>query len=315
MKEKELFDTTLIKDLIETMGKSLSFPDIEAIGNYFFKKFNLHKLEGRPETVTISPVTAAKRLVYECEEHKKLKDLFLFVFELDGSMLNGKYVDLNGIENVLYRLSRTGVYFDFNRRKITPFDEDKKILVNWGSLRDGKKYPLCIASVDICSNSELVKKHTAGKMEKVYYLLWEHLKNYLRTYNGRFWTWAGDGGLLAFRNEKGPIDALTCCLEILFTIPIFNSHPNKPMKDDIKLRIALDMGEVKFFTDTGRIVSDVINYAAHLEKKGTQPNGLSVSDTVYKALPSPMQSMFKTKSEFEKRMAHSLVYEFDCALK
>ncbi|MBN1411382.1 MAG: adenylate/guanylate cyclase domain-containing protein [Spirochaetales bacterium] len=315
MKEKDLFDMTLVKDLIEVLGKSLTFPEIDAMGNYFFKQYNTHKLENRPEHITISPLTAAKRLVYECRDNKKLKELFVFAIELDGASLNGKVISLTGLENLLYRFSRSGLYFDFTKRKIRPFNEDKKMLPNWAVLKDGKKYQICIASIDICSNSKLVKKHSTGRMEKVYYLLWEHLQNYSRTYDARIWSWAGDGGLIAFRNDKGPVPAVSCCLEILFTIPIFNASPHKFIKDDIQLRIGLDMGEIKFYSDTGRIVSDVINYAAHLEKKGTKPNGLSVSDTIYKALPPTLQKMFKTKKEFEGRDAHSLVYDFKCALK
>jgi class 3 adenylate cyclase len=57
--------------------------------------------------------------------------------------------------------------------------------------------------------------------------------------------------------------------------------------------------------DTGRIVSDVINYAAHLEKKGTPPGALSVSDAVYARLPSRMQAPFTSKRQFEGRTAYS----------
>ena len=54
---------------------------------------------------------------------------------------------------------------------------------------------------------------------------------------GLIWSWAGDGGIIAF---------------------------------------AL----VKFFRETGTIVSHVINHAAHLEKKFTHPGMVSISRTV-----------------------------------
>ena len=61
---------------------------------------------------------------------------------------------------------------------------------------------------------------------------------------------------------------------------------------------------------TGRIVSDVINYAAHLEKSGTQRGGLSISNVMHKKLPAPMKKLFANKHEFEGRQAYSLVYDF-----
>ena len=123
-----MFDLTLIKDLTEMIGKSLRFPDIETVGGYFFKGFNLHQLEGIPDSLTISPLTAAKRLVIECENKNKIKNFFIFIIELDGTRLNGRIVKLTGLENLLYRLSRTGIYFDFNKRKLIAFDQDKYLL-------------------------------------------------------------------------------------------------------------------------------------------------------------------------------------------
>ena len=148
-------------------------------------------------------------------------------------------------------------------------------------------------------------------MEKVYYELWEYLQYRLEHYDGRIWSWAGDGGILAFRNKDNISESVGCCLEILVSLPVFNLAPAKPIKDDIVLRIGMDSGKIKFYKDTGRIVSDVINYAAHLEKQGTKPNGLSVSDVIYKELTPALKSVFGSKHEFEGRTAYSLVY--DCA--
>ena len=96
------------------------------------------------------------------------------------------------MENLLYRLSRSGQYYDFDRRSFVD-EEDHTKLLNWGALRDGREYPFTIASVDICQNSELVKKYKTKVMEKVYYRLWEFLKQKLDHWEGRTWNWAGDG--------------------------------------------------------------------------------------------------------------------------
>ncbi len=153
----------------------------------------------------------------------------------------------------------------------------------WGALRNGKEYPITVASVDICQNSE----------------------RRLEVHEGRMWSWAGDGGLFAFRGDRREVAAVSCCLEILYSLPVFNLQPDKPIRDDICLRIGMDSGSVKFFEDTGRIVSEVINYAAHLEKKGTSPGALSVSDEVLARLPAYLKAVFTAKREFEGRTACS----------
>ena len=209
-----MIDLTLIKDLTESIAKSLSFNDIELIGKYFFKNYNTHKLENIPDSMTISPQTAARRLVTECQENNKIDDFFVFMIETDGTPLNGKTIKLVGLENILYRLSKTGKFFDFNKRKIVAYNSEKTTLQNWGALKEGKEYPIIIASIDICQNSELVKKYNTSIMEKVYYRFSNYLNHKLSNFNGRVWSWAGDGGLIAFRNEKGPEYAVSCCLDL-----------------------------------------------------------------------------------------------------
>ena len=299
-----MFDETLVKDLVEMFGKSLTFTDIQTVGSYLFKErdYSIHTVGGMDSKRSVSPLNAARILVEDAESKNRLKDLFAFTFELDSSPLNSRLVKLDGLENLLYRVSRSGQYYDFERRRFVD-EQDHTKLLNWGALRDGREYPFTIASVDICQNSELVKKYKTKVMERVYYKLWEFLKTKLDHWGGRTWNWAGDGGILAFRGDKSPAPAVSCCLEILATLPVFNMQPDRLIKDEIHLRIGLDYGTVKFFSDTGRIVSDVINYAAHLEKKGTKPRAMSVSDTVHARLPVPMQEMFGHPQKFEGRQA------------
>jgi class 3 adenylate cyclase len=302
-----MFDTALVKDLAEMLGKSLTFKDIDAIGAYLFKDqaYSTHAVAGASKGVSISPLNAARWLVEECERKSRLKELFAFAFELEGVPLNGRCVKLEGLDSVLYRLSRTGVYYDFGRRRFVELAKERKSLPGWGVLKSGKEYPIAVASADICQNSALVRKYRPAVMEKIYYALWEFLKPKLDLYDGRIWSWAGDGGLLAFRGEEGVVSGVSCCLEILYTLPVFNLRPALPIREELCLRLGMDFGPVKFMEDTGRIVSDVINYAAHLEKKGTQAGALSVSDAVYSRLPSRMQAPFKSKRQFEGRTAYS----------
>jgi class 3 adenylate cyclase len=302
-----MFDTALIRDLAEMMGKSLTFKDIDAIGGYLFKDhtYSTHSVAGVDKKVSISPLNAARMLVENCENQHKLKELFAFVFELDGAPLNGRNVFLDGLESLLYRLSRSGTYYDFTRRRFVDFDKEKTILPSWGVLKNGKEYQIAVASVDICQNSELVRKHKPAVMEKIYYRLWQFLRHKLDLYDGRIWSWAGDGGLFAFRGEQNIVKAVSCSLEILYTLPVFNLRPDKPISSDICLRIGMDFGTVKFLDDTGRIVSEAVNYAAHLEKKSTKPMALSVSDSIHGVLPASLKKPFSAIGEFEGRLAYS----------
>ncbi len=312
--EKKLFDITLTKDITELIGINFTFTDIEAIGKYIFKKYNTHALENISENITISPLNAAKSLVYECEKHNRLKDLFCFIIEMDGALLNGKRVNIKGLDNLLYRLTNTGMYFDFNKRELRSYNQEKKTLKNWGVLKEGKEYLISIASIDICENSKLVKNNNTSKIEEDYFHLREYIRKKCELYNGRIWYWAGDGCILAFRDDEGLTSAVSCCLEILFSLPIFNSSPLKKIPDEISLRIGMDWGMIKFYDDTGRIVSDVINNASRIEKNATCPDGLSVSDNLYSQLSPSLQNLFINTSSFDGTTTHSLSYEYKKAI-
>ncbi len=166
---KEAVDISLTRELTEILGKSLTFTDIETIGTDIFKKYSTHEIENRAHTVSISPLNAARRLVLECEEKNKFTQLITMIVQLDGNMLNARIVEIKALDNFLYHLSKTGLYFDHTRLKLIDIDTEKVFLKNWGALRDGKEYPLTVASLDICGNSKLVKKHKPKVMEKVYY--------------------------------------------------------------------------------------------------------------------------------------------------
>ena len=300
---------TINRDLIELISKSLTFNDIETVGKDIFGDYCTHDLENASPIVSIAPATAAKRLIIECEKKKKLETLITVLMQLDGNMMNHRIVKLAHVENFLYHLVQSGTLYDYQKRKLVQVKKEHALLPNWGSLKDGREYTLTVVSIDIVKNSELVQKHGTRLMEKVYLSLHDYIRGKLSPYDGRVWSWAGDGGLIAFPKGCDVNLSVSCCLEILLSLPVYNVHPMKKIKDDIVLRIAVDHGAVKFFSDTGRIVSKAINYVAHLEKKGTKPNGLSVSNTVYKELTSNLQKCFPNKQVFEGRTAYSRVVD------
>ena len=109
-----MFDAALTRELTEMLGKSLTYNDIQAIGSDLFRSYDTHKLEGVADSVSISPLNAARRLVSECEVKGKLKDLAAMAIQLDGNLLNGRTVELANLENLLFHLTQTGGYFDFD---------------------------------------------------------------------------------------------------------------------------------------------------------------------------------------------------------
>ena len=66
----------------------------------------------------------------------------------------------------------------------------------------------------------------------------------------------------------------------------------------------MDTGKIKFSNETGTIVSETINYAAHLEKSFTLPGSISISDKLRDSLPEELRHLFINSGEFEQRTAY-----------
>ncbi len=309
-----MFDLIIAKDLTEVIGRNLTFPDIESIGKYIFRNYNSHSLKEISETLSISPFNAAKTLVQKCRDENRLNDLFCFIIGLDGGMLNGKRIGITGIEHLLNRFTNAGLYFDFNKRRLVSRNYNKKLRSNWNWLKDGKEYLITIASIDICGKPGLAEKYTDPVIEETFYVLWKFIRKKCELSDGRIWSRSGDGSIMAFRSDENQISGVSCCMEILFSLPVFNSSPLKKIPDEIRLRIGIDSGMIKFHDRTGKIVSDVINHATKLEKTATCPNGLSVSESVYSQLSPAMQKMFKTRADFNGKPAYKFSFDHSRAL-
>ena len=79
-----------------------------------------------------------------------------------------------------------------------------------------------MVSLDIVGNSAKVRKLGPRKIEKLYDTLWSFLKEKLASVDGRIWSWAGDGGIIAFALRDHASRAVRFAIEVQSTVPVFN---------------------------------------------------------------------------------------------
>jgi len=300
-----VLEPSLLNETTEILSNNFTADELDKIGGMILPGYCSRKISGEANHITLSSGRTAGILVDHLNTKQKTFDLIKLMIELDDSMLNGKSVEVKGLEAYLNKLSRSGIVYDFNKRKLNHSKKDIENLVNWGSLKDGKYYLFSIMSIDITGNSALVRKYGASKMEKVYYHLRTFLERKVYEYEGRIWNFAGDGGLIAFTFRGHEERAVLCAMDIQSSMNVFNLKPELPISDKIVLRAGLDCGKFRFSLDTGHIVADTINYAAHLEKLGTEPGEISISSRIRKDLNKRICAHFPDKTEFEGTSAYS----------
>lgn len=296
---EELISPALRNDFVELISGAFGSDGVDELGRLAFGDFSTHEIAGEDSHITISRRRAARILVEHAQERESLPALIRLVAELDGGVFRGKQLHVNGIEAFFNSLARVGIVYDPDKRRLFHTKQDIRSLKNWGSLRDGRTYDVSVISVDIVQNSVLVREYGTKTMEKLYYLLRRFLDRKLADYDGRVWNWAGDGGILAFAFADNVNRAVKCAIDIQTSLPLFNISPENPVGRRVAVRTAVDAGPVRFYSDTGRIVSDVINYAAHLEKAATEPGTISISERVKAGTDPKILSIFNGAGEFE----------------
>ena len=296
---EELLSPALRNDLVELIAGGFSPGGIDELGRLTFGSYSSHEIAGEDSHITISRRRAAGLLVEQAHTRSLFPKIIRLIAELDGGVFLGKKLTIPGIEGFFNSLARVGIVYDPTRRRLHHTREDIRKLKNWGTLRDGRSYDVSVVSVDIVGNSLLVRDHGAKAMEALYYQLHTFLDRKLSEYDGRVWNWAGDGGILAFA-FSGHVDrAVKCAIDIQTSLPLFNISSDNPIGRHIALRTAVDTGKVRFYSDTGRIVSEVINYAAHLEKAATQPGTVSISHRAQLGTDPKILSIFEDGGFFE----------------
>ncbi len=302
-----MIDLSLLNETTEILANNFTPSEIEDLGKIIYSGYDGHKSAGMKNHITLSGRKAANALVQFMNLNKKTLQLIKLIIEMDESSLNGKPKTIEGLESYLNKLTKSDIYYDFKKRKLYQSKNDAASPNNWGILREGKSYNITVMSLDIVSNSKLVKKYGVKTIEKVYFKLRTFVEKRVLDYDGRIWTFAGDGGLIAFTSKEHITRAVLCALDIRAALSVFNIRPDLPIKEDILLRLALDTGKIKFSSDTGHIISDVINYASHLEKLGTLPGEISISENIKKELSPKIAKVFSDKNIFENMNCYSTV--------
>jgi len=297
-----VLEPALRNDLIELLAANFKTEEINELGRLVLGNFDSNEASGVKAHISLSSRKSARLLVDCCDHVSQVPELLKLVVEVDDGVVHGRSVKVGGLEAFLGKLLRTGMHYDFKTHRITTACKDSRELANWGCLKEGREYDTTLISLDIADNSALVHTHGLRKMEKLYYNLLCFLREKLAAVDGRIWSWAGDGGIIAFALKDHVQRAVRFAVEVQNAIPIFNlTAESSEAPADISLRIGIDSGPVKFRVDTGQIVSDVINYASHLEKKTTRPGCISCTRAVYDALSVRVGSLFHFGGMFEDR--------------
>ncbi|UCB44433.1 MAG: hypothetical protein JSV25_09420, partial [Spirochaetota bacterium] len=227
-----------------------------------------------------------------------------FLIDLDCHSLNGKQIIFTELEDLLVILRHNGIGYDFSKRVFYPISETEAE-PKWAEcLQEGKEYEFSYVSVDIVKSSDITRREDIKLVKNTINSLFELIKKSAHSYNGSIWSWQGDGGIVTFWGGQCIFQSICFSIEALGLLPLFNVRQNS-LENDIDLRFGIDCGKTSYKKNKGNIISPNINFAAHLEKKCTANNSITISERIYKTLDYKKSTYFQPKGQLEGTVYYS----------
>lgn len=168
-----------------------------------------------------------------------------------------------------------------------------------GVLVTGQAYEVVALSVDIVKHSEMVRTHGVEKVRPLLKWFQQAAFRYCLPPDWAKVIWTPDGGIFVTSGEKMYDRAVMAGIRLLKDVELYNLDPANTIK--FRIRTAASDGPLVWEEDPAQISADVLNFTKHLEGSGTEPDGFSITDTVYRCLHESLKREFILRPRFEER--------------
>jgi hypothetical protein len=292
--------TRLKKLIADELTRNFNTDQLKKFSTSIQQNIDFHKLTGYPPHISIPTREAAKQIVNYFYKNNQFLNLLNLLFKYTKIAFFGKKISLKNSKAIFFEFNECGFKFDQNLNQIIKFDRNN-IRNDWGFLNEGNIYSFCFVSVDICGNSRLVRTYDNINVKKTYQNFNQLVKTIANEFNGRIWSWEGDGGLITFHINEFINDAILTAIKIISNMPYFNCVLSM-IEEDIKIRIGINAGEAEYKTDIQKIHSEAMNLVREIEKSYTEPMTISITKHTLQYADLLIRSYFKELIINEKKI-------------
>lgn len=285
------FSTRFKELLIDLVANSFDERLCNKLGSKLEPLFNIHKISGISEKITLQPLTMAQNLVDYFFSKNQQINLLNEIIKAALNGIDGYQVTIYNLNNIIKELEKMGYFFDKNLKQLVYKDEEKK-LNDWGVLENNKEYSFCFVSVDIVKNSKITRENNPWIIKETYKTFYNFINEKILARNGRIWLWEGDGGLISFFGDDAINKAVFATLDFYLSLPVFNAVFNKINRVIIP-RIAIHYGKAEYKNNINSIQSEDIDFTKEIEKKFALAGEIIISNVVFISLNSNLKILFK----------------------
>ncbi len=277
--------------IVDSLSQSMPIQTMVRIMKIIDNTYDLYERTGFPPNIPIPSIDAARQITRDVVQDGRLVDFVKILVEVNNIGMMGKKISIRFLSQIINELETLGYVYDetdgdFREKK------DGQKTAHWGVLLEGKTYDLTFLMIDIVQNTELVRKYDQSFIAEIYGTVRDMFVRIIEKRNGRVWVWEGDGGLAAFHFDDKNVQAVLCGIDLLLELFFYNLMKS-PLKEGLKVRIAVHTGPCQLAAHIEKSESDTINTLKLLSDEFTIPDSMTISPSVYSDMGSKLELFFK----------------------
>ena len=172
--------------------------------------------------------------------------------------------------------------------------------IDWKRVRAGREYLFVLLYIEVDLIDEWKKKSGKTHLDAVMESFHTHVKRIVAPVDGRVWMWMNSGGLVLIPFDGESCPAIDICMKVILD-RIITSAEYYTYDTIITYRMALHIGKTVYESrgNTGKIVSDTVNFMFHLGQKYLTSQNLFLTEEVVPFLPEGLRGCFTDAGTFE----------------
>ena len=174
--------------------------------------------------------------------------------------------------------------------------------MDWKTVRSGKEYKFCFLFIELDRQKEIKSSQFGGQNKNPADMFRKYVETQLKGSGGKIWMWMDHGGLILFPFNGTTCSGIAPMLKLILNRVIFEVDESI-FNEMLSFRTALHIGSTVYRDrgDTGKIVSDSINFIFHLGQKRAEPGSVYITEDILSILPATLVPLFQPKDEYEGR--------------
>ncbi|MBN2160747.1 MAG: hypothetical protein JW807_15265 [Spirochaetes bacterium] len=285
--------SSLVSLTTRAVSESMDVNIMTNIAKDVIDGYDLYRQTGFRESMVVPQGTAARQIVSDIVKSGRYLTLINLLIQMHTVGYKGRIYQISHLKEIMREINDSGFIYDMENKMFIENPAVRRTR-NWGALIEDQEYILSFLRLDIVGNSQLVRKYPDNIIQATYTDLRKIVEKSISRRNGRIWNWEGDGGLIAFYFGNKNLMATLSGMEIINELFIYNClHCRLP--EPVNVRVAANAGYCVYTQDLEELMkNDSIKETIQIESKFTQPNSMTISNTVSSKLDASILEGFKT---------------------